>query len=100
MESPYQIRVEASGRSLACYYIQTGGNIVLVGHDEEKEEQVIQAHRDAVSSGPISAETLDERVHHVLGLEQKYSLTNDLAQEPDTKQFNEEIHHILEPYVL
>ncbi len=87
-------------RDAAVQFIQAGGNIVLVGHDEEKEKQVIQALRDAVSSGTISAETLDERVYNVLKLKQKYKLTNDPAQGPNTKQLNQDISDILKPYGL
>jgi beta-N-acetylhexosaminidase len=84
----------------AVQFVQAGGNIVLVGHDEEKEKQVIQALRDAVSSGTLSAETLDERVYNVLKLKQKYDLTNEPAQGPDIKQLNRDISNILKPYGL
>ncbi|WP_059041006.1 beta-N-acetylhexosaminidase [Paenibacillus rubinfantis] len=84
----------------AVQFVQAGGNIVLVGHDEEKEKQVIQALRDAVSSGTLSAETLDERVYNVLKLKQKYNLTNEPAQGPDIKQLNRDISNILKPYGL
>ncbi|MNM47205.1 putative lipoprotein YbbD precursor [compost metagenome] len=84
----------------AVQFVQAGGNIVLVGHDHEKEKQVIQALRDAVSSGKISAETLDERVYNVLKLKEKYALTNDSAPGPDTEQLNRDIANTLKPYGL
>lgn len=87
-------------RDAAVQFIQSGGNIVLVGHDAEKEKQVIQALRDAVNSGTISTETLDERVYDVLKLKQKYQLSNDPAQGPNTKQLNQDISDILKPYGL
>lgn len=87
-------------RDAAVQFIQAGGNIVLVGHDAEKEKQVIQALRDAVNSGTISTETLDERVYDVLKLKQKYQLSNDPAQGPNTKQLNQDISDILKPYGL
>lgn len=87
-------------RDAAVQFIQAGGNIVLVGHDAEKEKQVIQALRDAVNSGKISTETLDERVYDVLKLKQKYQLSNDPAQGPNTKQLNQDISDILKPYGL
>lgn len=87
-------------RDAAMQFIQAGGNIVLVGHDAEKEKQVIQALRDAVNSGKISTETLDERVYDVLKLKQKYQLSNDPAQGPNTKQLNQDISDILKPYGL
>ncbi|MDU2241682.1 MAG: beta-N-acetylhexosaminidase [Paenibacillus sp.] len=84
----------------AVQFVQAGGNIVLVGHDDEKEKQVIQALRDAVRSGKISAETLDERVYNVLKLKEKYALTKDAAPGPDTEQINREIGNTLKPYGL
>ncbi|MDU0330834.1 beta-N-acetylhexosaminidase [Paenibacillus sp. 3LSP] len=87
-------------RDAAVQFIQAGGNIVLVGRDAEKEKQVIQALRDAVNSGKISTETLDERVYDVLKLKQKYQLSNDPAQGPNTKQLNQDISDILKPYGL
>ncbi|MCK8487584.1 beta-N-acetylhexosaminidase [Paenibacillus sp. MBLB2552] len=84
----------------AVQFIQAGGNIVLVGHDYEKEKQVIQALRDAVNSGKISVETLDERVYNVLKLKEKYALTNDSAPGPDTEQLNRDISNTLKPYGL
>ncbi|WP_232729840.1 beta-N-acetylhexosaminidase [Paenibacillus phocaensis] len=87
-------------RDAAVKFVQAGGNIVLVGHDEEKEKQVLQALRDAVSSGGISAEMLDERVYNVLKLKEKYALTNEAAPGPDTKRLNRDIGNILKPYGL
>ncbi|MBW4839481.1 MAG: beta-N-acetylhexosaminidase [Paenibacillaceae bacterium] len=84
----------------AVQFIQAGGNIVLVGHDYEKEKQVIQALRDAVNSGKISVETLDERVYNVLKLKEKYALTNDSAPGLDTEQLNRDISNTLKPYGL
>ncbi|WP_239483770.1 beta-N-acetylhexosaminidase [Paenibacillus rhizolycopersici] len=84
----------------AVQFVQAGGNIVLVGHDHEKEKQVIQALRDAVNSGKISAETLDERVYNVLKLKEKYALINDSAPGPDTEQLNRDIANTLKPYGL
>lgn len=61
------------------------GNIVLIGHDEEQEKQLIQALRDAVNSDIISVEKLDEQVYHVVKLKQNYALTNDSAYAPNIK---------------
>lgn len=84
----------------AVQFVQAGGNIVLVGHDEEREKQVILALRDAVGSGKISEKTLDERVYTVLKLKEKYALTNDAAAGPDTERINREIGSTLKPYGL
>ncbi|MGG6311721.1 beta-N-acetylhexosaminidase [Paenibacillus macerans] len=84
----------------AVQFVQAGGNIVLVGHDYAKERQVLQALADAVKSGEITAEMLDERVYGVLKLKEKYALTDDPAPGPDADGINREIRNLLKPYGL
>lgn len=84
----------------AVLFVRAGGNIVLVGHDYDKEKQVLQALRAAVASGKITPEMLDERVYDVLKLKQKYALSDEPAPGPETDDINREIRDTLKPYGL
>ncbi|MGZ7440749.1 beta-N-acetylhexosaminidase [Paenibacillus sp. TH7-28] len=80
----------------AVQFLLAGGNIVLVGHNYDQEQAVIQAIREAVASGKISAEELDDRVYNVLKLKAKYALAEKPASGPDLKAINREIRSLLE----
>lgn len=79
----------------AVKFIQGGGNIVLVGHERERQLAVIDALTAAVKRGDIPAEVLDERVYTILKLKEKYGLKDDPASGPDIGAINEEITDIL-----
>ncbi|GAA0133294.1 beta-N-acetylhexosaminidase [Paenibacillus sp. YSY-4.3] len=79
----------------AVKFIQGGGNIVLVGHERERQLAVIDALTAAVKRGAISPEVLDERVYSILKLKEKYGLRDDPASGPDIKVINQEISDIL-----
>lgn len=84
----------------AVQFLQAGGNIVLVGHDYDKEKQVLQAIDSAVESGKITPEMLDERVYNVLKLKAKYALTGEAAAGPEADIINREIQNVLKEHGL
>ncbi len=84
----------------AVEFITAGGNIVLVGHDYEKEKAVIQAITRAVEQGKISEEMLDERVSAILKLKEKYPLSDEPASGPDIKAINADIKQAVKQYDL
>ncbi|MUG44129.1 beta-N-acetylhexosaminidase [Paenibacillus woosongensis] len=84
----------------AVKFIQGGGNIVLVGHERERQLAVIDALTAAVKHGDIPAEVLDERVYTILKLKEKYGLKDDPASGPDVEAINEEITDILTKYKI
>lgn len=84
----------------AVEFIEAGGNIVLVGHDYEKEESVIRAITEAVKQGTISEEMLDERVGAILKLKAKYKLSGEPADGPDAKAINAAIKEARKKYGL
>ncbi|MCM3041833.1 beta-N-acetylhexosaminidase [Paenibacillus motobuensis] len=84
----------------AVQFILAGGNIVLIGHELEKEKAAIQAITDAVEQGTIPMNVLDDRVYKVLELKEKYKLSDDPAKGPDIKQVNKHIQQFLSEYKL
>lgn len=84
----------------AVQFILAGGNIVLVGHEIEKEKAAIQAITEAVEQGTIPMDVLDQRVYEVLSLKQKYKLSDDSAKGPNVKELNQRIDQFLTEYKL
>ncbi|MEK5477662.1 beta-N-acetylhexosaminidase [Paenibacillus sp. FSL R5-0407] len=84
----------------AVEFITAGGNIVLVGHDYDKEEAVIRAITKAVEQGIISETMLDERVGTILKLKAKYKLSGEPMNGPDVKAVNAAIKEARKNYGL
>ncbi|GGF90040.1 beta-N-acetylhexosaminidase [Paenibacillus aceti] len=84
----------------AVQFILAGGNIVLVGHEIEKEKAAIQAITEAVEQGTIPMDVLDQRVYEVLSLKQKFKLSDDSAKGPNVKELNQRITQFLTEYKL
>ncbi|GAE04979.1 beta-hexosaminidase [Paenibacillus sp. JCM 10914] len=82
---------EASVKSIVA-----GTNIVLIGHEFSKQEAVIHALTDAVNSGVISEEMLDERVRTTLELKHKYGLDDQALEAPDIKDLNQATKEVVE----
>lgn len=75
--------------------IEAGSNIVMIGHDYAQEEAAIQALRQAVETGRISEQMLDERVLPTLALKQKYELDHSETAYPDVNKLNREATAVL-----
>lgn len=86
--------------SAAVQAVLAGGNIVLVGHDYDKEVVAIRALTDAVNDGTISDEVLNDRVYAILKLKENYGLKDAPAEGPDIKSINTSIRSLLNSYQL
>jgi beta-N-acetylhexosaminidase len=82
----------------AVKFIQAGGNILLVGHDYDKERAVIEALTNAVKNGSITEDMLNERVYAILKLKHKYNINDHSAQGPDSKEINAKLKDLLKKY--
>ncbi|WP_228101014.1 beta-N-acetylhexosaminidase [Paenibacillus donghaensis] len=80
--------------------ILAGGNLILVGHDYEKEKTAINALKKAVEGGRISEDMLNNRVYAILKLKQKYGISDGPAAGPDVKSINDDLKALLEKYGL
>ncbi|MDH6670486.1 beta-N-acetylhexosaminidase [Paenibacillus sp. LBL] len=76
--------------------ILAGSNIVLIGHEYAQEEAVIQALTEAVDSGVISEELLNDRVRTTLELKDKYRLSDEPVKVPDVKQLNADTKAVID----
>lgn len=79
----------------AVKFIQAGGNIVLVGHEKDRQLAVIDALAAAVESEQITPGMLDDRVYSILKLKEKYGLHDEPADGPDIKTINQEITNLM-----
>ncbi|WP_425313275.1 beta-N-acetylhexosaminidase [Paenibacillus mangrovi] len=80
--------------------ILAGGNIILVGHDYEKEKTAIEALKSAVEKGKISEDVLNNRVYAILKLKQAYGLSDKPASGPDVQEINADLKSLLKRYGL
>lgn len=80
---------------IAVQSVLAGSNIVLVGHEYEKEEAVLKALLKAVKSKRISEKVLDERVLAVLRLKHKYSIHDTPAKGPDVELLNKDAQKLI-----
>ncbi|RNB84753.1 beta-N-acetylhexosaminidase [Brevibacillus fluminis] len=79
----------------AVQAVLAGGNIVLVGHEFDKQATVLHALKQAVLNGSMPMKTIDERVYQILALKQKYKLTDKSVPPVNVKQLNQQITGVL-----
>ena len=79
----------------AVLAIEAGCDVLLVCHGTDNLKAAYEALLEAVNSGRISLERLDDSVYRILKLKTDYSLTNDPVPEPDVAALNE----LLKPLV-
>jgi beta-N-acetylhexosaminidase len=75
--------------------ILAGGNIILVGHDYEKEKKAINALKNAVEDGTISKDVLNNRVYAILKLKQAYGISDKPAEGPNVQGINVDLKALL-----
>ncbi|WP_422657121.1 beta-N-acetylhexosaminidase [Paenibacillus sp. EC2-1] len=80
---------------IAIRSVLAGSNIVLVGHEYDKEETVVKALLKAVKSKRITEKVLDERVLPILRLKMKYSIKDTFVKEPDVKLLNKNAQKLI-----
>ncbi|HEY5584807.1 MAG TPA: beta-N-acetylhexosaminidase [Ruminiclostridium sp.] len=71
--------------------IQAGSDIVLVCHEFDKQEAVINALKNAAATGKISRDRLDQSVYRILKLKEKYSFSSETVKSVDPQSINNKI---------
>ena len=72
----------------AVLAVEAGCDLLLICHRADDLTAARSALLEAVESGRISEQRLDESVTRILTLKQQYSLTNDPVPEPDPAALN------------
>lgn len=75
--------------------VLAGTDILLVGHHEKLQADVLETLRDSVANGEISEKRLDESVYRILQLKEKYKLQDAPNMELDVDLVNEHIQDAL-----
>ncbi|MCT4509961.1 MAG: beta-N-acetylhexosaminidase [Tepidibacter sp.] len=63
-------------RNASVEAIKAGADIILMCHTKEKQIKALEALKEAVDSGEISVERIDESVKRIIRLKRKYNLNN------------------------
>lgn len=75
----------------AVLAVEAGCDILLVCHGQDSVPAARTALLEAVASGRITAERLDESVYRILRLKTEYALTNEPVSPPDLEALNAQI---------
>ncbi|MFD0714860.1 beta-N-acetylhexosaminidase [Paenibacillus sp. GCM10027626] len=71
--------------------IKAGGDIVLVAHEYENVDLVLEALLKTVKDGELTEQRIDESVVRILQMKQNYKLTDEAVSAPVVSQLNERI---------
>lgn len=75
----------------AVLAVEAGCDVLLVCHEAGSVDQVYTALLDAVDTGRITADRLDQSVRRILTLKQNYGLTSDPVNLPDLDALNAQV---------
>jgi beta-N-acetylhexosaminidase len=75
--------------------VLAGVDVILVGHEYEKEVKVILALRQAVKDKRISMDQLNTSVTRILTLKSKYGFSDQKITEPNVAKLNAEVDKVL-----
>ncbi|MCA1031412.1 beta-N-acetylhexosaminidase [Bacillus timonensis] len=76
--------------------IQAGNDIVLIANGPANIELAIQAILDAVKKGEITEDRIDQSLHRILSLKQKYKLADKPVNPVNVQELNREIEELLD----
>lgn len=76
--------------------VQAGSDLILIGHEYDKQVSVIKALKKAAREGVISSEMLDKSVYRILQLKEKYKLEDKALPAINVKAVNVQIKAALD----
>lgn len=79
--------------------VNAGADIILVCHGYNSEVKVINALKNAVSSGKVSQQRINDSVYRILKLKNKYNLKDELKVPVDVNGINKKINTLLNSYI-
>jgi len=75
--------------------VQAGADIVLVGHDDAKQQAVLNALKQAASDGTVTSRAIDDSVYRIAKLKQKAEWSFDPGPEPDKVKLTADIKALI-----
>jgi len=80
----------------ALRFLQSGGDIILVGHGIENPSKILKRLTLAVEDNELSIEEIDDKLHRILELKGKYILEGSLVSEISTEEINGRVIELTE----
>jgi beta-N-acetylhexosaminidase len=82
-------------KTAAVQAVAAGADIVMVAFHQDQQLAAIQAIKQAVESGTITADRIDDSVYRIIQLKEKYNISDQPIKEPDVTQLNEQIRTVI-----
>ncbi|KRG14874.1 beta-N-acetylhexosaminidase [Lederbergia galactosidilytica] len=82
----------------AVQSVKAGSDVILIAHEYDNVKNVIEALVQAVETGELSEERIDESVRRILQLKKKYNLEDQPVEKVDVESLNHSIEEVLEKY--
>lgn len=79
--------------------IIAGSDIILVAHKYENALETMKSLKDAVQSGKITKQRVDQSVYRILKLKQKYKLQDNTIKSVNIEKINQRIESALDKYM-
>lgn len=76
--------------------VQAGSDLILVAHGYDNANAALDALEQAVESGKLNLEQIDESVYRILSLKQRYQLEDQPAGPVDVQALNAQVKAILD----
>ncbi|CAK7009108.1 beta-N-acetylhexosaminidase [Tissierella sp. P1] len=77
-------------------FIKAGGDIALVCHGKDNQGKVFEKIKEAIETGEISQEDIDEKVYRILKLKEKYKLEDKETDKISLKILNHDTIELIE----
>lgn len=78
----------------AVQAVKAGSDIVLIAHDYDNVLKAMEAIEKSVIDGQISEERINESVHRILAIKEKYKLSNKEVTTVNIQQLNEAVKQL------
>ncbi|HYE09929.1 MAG TPA: beta-N-acetylhexosaminidase [Patescibacteria group bacterium] len=82
----------------AVQAVKAGNDIILVAHKYENSLAVVKSLKEAVQTGDISEQRIDQSVYRILKLKQSYNLQDNMIEAIDIEKINQRITDTLDKY--
>ncbi|WP_066393148.1 beta-N-acetylhexosaminidase [Neobacillus mesonae] len=78
--------------------VNSGSDIILVGHDYNKIVEIISSLKKAVLNGEISEQRINDSVSRILVLKNNYGINNEKVRNVNIGELNKSITNLLKEY--
>lgn len=80
-------------------FIESGGDIALICHGIESPGKAIENIKEAINSGSLNENDINEKVYRILKLKEKYNLEDSIIDEIDLTELNNNTRELIREIV-